>query len=159
MIKTKEFQLTPDLLQNILLIRYFKKRWWLLAWVWVLAILMLFIPGWDNFKTFFIVFAAIYPMLLVYRFWRFSHSKENKIFFVRRVLKITNDLIEDSLEDGTVYPMKIDNFIRHEKIKDNYLLFIAKSIFLVLPMSAFETEEDIKWFENNFLQNIGIKKH
>jgi hypothetical protein len=157
MIKTKQFQLTPDLLQNILLIRYFKKRWWLLAWLWIIAISLLFIPGRDYFKTFFIVFAAIYPMLLVYRLWRFSHSKDNKIFFIRRELKITDDLIEDSLEDGTVYPMKIDYFIRHEKIKENYLLFVAKSNFLVIPKTAFEKEEDLQWFENNFLQNIEIK--
>lgn len=96
-------------------------------------------------------------MFLVYRFWRFSHSKENKIFLVRRELTISNELIEDSLEDGTVYPMKIDHFIRHEKIKENYLLFVSKSNFLILPESAFKTEEDLKWFKINFLQNIAMK--
>ena len=159
MIETKQFQLNPDQVQDLFLIRHLKKRWCLLVLILLLAVIMIILPGWDDFETFFLVMAVLYPMYLVWYYWRYAHSKDNKIFYIKRHFKIQEDGIEAFFDDGTVHPIKLEYFIKAEQIKNNYLLFISKSSFVIFPKEVFESEEDLKWFEDHILMKINPKKH
>jgi uncharacterized membrane protein YqjE len=154
MIKTKRFKYTPKELFKLLILRYARKRWWLFAWILILTIIMILLDNKDSFTYFLIVFAIIYPVLLVIQFWRYVNSKANKLLLSERHYEIDQDKINGILDEDTHSTVKIEHFIKVEFIYNTYLLLIAKNQFLYIPIDAFESEDDRRWFESEILSKI-----
>lgn len=109
MITTKKVKLTPKDLFSILILRYIKKRWWLFIWIWVLALILGLDGINDSFDVFFIVFAIIYPILLLIQFWRYVTSKDNKILLLERYYEIDNEKINGIIDKDTYSPIKLEH--------------------------------------------------
>ena len=154
MIKTKRFQYTPKEFFNILMVRYIKRRWWLFAWIWILALILILI-GNQDFLTFYLIgFAIVYPVLVMFQCWRYVNSKANQLLLSERHYELDTDKINGILDEDTRSAIKLEHFIKVEFIRNTYLLFIAKNQFVYIPADAFESEEDIKWFEAEIVNKI-----
>ena len=155
MIKTKRVKLTPRELFLILILQYLKKRWWLFAWILILAIIMLGLDGiGDSFKIFFILFTITCPILIVIQFWMHVVSKDNKIMFLERHYEIDNEKINGIIDQDTYSPVKLDYFIKVDFIRKTYLLYIAKNQFIYIPANSFESDADREWFDNEIVKKI-----
>ena len=154
MIITNPTKLSPAGLFKILALRYLRKRWWLLAWMWVLAVIIGLQETYDNFSLFLIVFSLIYPLLIILILWRFVTAKDNKILFLERHYEIDNDRITGIIDQDTYSLTKIEHFIKAELIQGTYLLYLSKSQFMYIPIDSFRTSEDKLWFEKEVLSKI-----
>jgi hypothetical protein len=154
MIITKKVKLTPKELFSILILRYIKKRWWLFIWIWVLALILGLDGINDTFDIFFIVFAIIYPILLLIQFWRYVTSKDNKILLLERYYKIDHEKINGIIDTDTYSPIKIEHFKKVDLIRKTYLLYIAQNQFVYIPIDSFESDSDKVWFENEIIKKI-----
>lgn len=154
MVKTKRFKYTPKELFGILIMRYAKKRWWLLAWIWTLTIIILMMDAQDSFTYFMIGFAVFYPVLLVIQYWRYVNSKSNKLLLSERFYEMENDKIHEILDEDTHSTIRLDHFIKVEFIRNTYLLFIAKNQFVYIPVDSFESDEDRNWFDAEIISKI-----
>ena len=154
MITTKKIKLTEKEYFSILITRYVKRRWWLIAWIWGLAIIMWLMGDYGKFEYFFIGMAIVYPILLVWQFWRYANSKDNKLFLLERYYEIEKGKINGVIDDDTSSPIQIGHFIKVDLIKSTYLLFIAKNQFIYIPIDSFQSENDLNWFRNEILTQI-----
>ncbi|MGV8094669.1 MAG: YcxB family protein [Mangrovibacterium sp.] len=142
------------MLFKILIRIYLKKRWWLLAWVWILVVILLFMENRDALANFLIVFIVLFQILLIVQYWFYARSKDNKVFFLSRYYEIDTEKIVGFLEDGTSTPIKIEHFIRAIKIDNYNLLYLSKTQFIYLPNECFKSETDRQWFEKEVLGKI-----
>jgi len=154
MIKTKKIKLTPKELFAILIQRYLMQRWWLIAWIWILAIIVRLQDKYDYFAYFLIVFAIAFPILIVIQFWKYAKSKDNKIMLLERHYEIDTEKINGIIDQDTYSPIKLEHFIKVVMIRKTYLLYIAKSQFIYIPIDSFESESDREWFENEIIKKI-----
>jgi len=154
MITTKKVKLTSKEYFSILITRYVKRRWWLIAWIWGLAIIMCLTGDYGEFEYFFTGMAIVYPILLVWQFWRYANSKDNKLFLLERYYEIEKGKINGVIDDDTSSPIKIEHFIKVDLIKNTYLLFIAKNQFIYIPIDSFQSKNDLNWFRNEILTQI-----
>ena len=154
MITTKKVKLTPKDLFSILILRYIKKRWWLFIWIWGLALILGLDGINDSFDVFFIVFAIIYPILLLIQFWIYVTSKDNKLLLLERYYEIDNEKINGIIDKDTYSPIKLEHFIKVDLIRKTYLLYIAKNQFVYIPIDSFESDSDREWFENEIIKKI-----
>jgi hypothetical protein len=154
MIKTKKVKLTPKDLFLILTLRYIKKRWWLFAWIWIIAIILASDGMNDSFDMFFIAVAIIYPIWLAIQFWRYVTSKDNRLFLLERYYEIDNEKINGIIDQDTYSPIKLDHFIKVDLIRRTYLLYMAKAQFIYIPIDSFESDSDREWFENEIVKKI-----
>ncbi len=154
MITTKRVKLTAKEYFIILLTRYIKSKWWLIAWIWSLAIIMWLMGDYGEFKYFFTGMALAYPILLVWQFWRYANSKDNKLFLIERYYEIEKGKINGVIDDDTSSPINMEHFIKVDFINNAYLLFLAKDQFIYIPIDAFQSENDLNWFKNEILTQI-----
>ena len=138
----------------ILILRYLKKRWWLIAWMWVLAIAFMISGNNDSFDVFIIVFAIIYPILLMIQYWRYATSKDNKLMLLERYYEIDGEKIKGIIDQDTISLIKTEHFIRVDLIRNTYLLYIAKNQFIYIPIDSFETDADREWFESEIIKRL-----
>ena len=138
----------------ILILRYLKKRWWLIAWMWVLAIAFMISGNNDSFDVFIIVFAIIYPILLIIQYWRYATSKDNKLMLLERYYEIDGEKIKGIIDQDTISLIKTEHFIRVDLIRNTYLLYIAKNQFIYIPIDSFETDADREWFESEIIKRL-----
>lgn len=154
-IITNKVQLTAKELFKIYLSRYIKRRWWVYA-VILLAIIFLSIDGFeDSFEVFVVVFGIVYPILLCIQLWRYVKSKKNKIIFLERHFEIDDNKICGIIDKDTYSPIKLEHFIKVERVRDAYLLFISKNQFIYIPFDAFQNASDKDIFENEIITRIG----
>lgn len=154
MIKTKKVKLSPKDLFLILIFRYIKKRWWLFAWIWILAIILGADGINDSFDMFFIVFAIFFPILLVIQFWRYVISKDNKLLLLERYYEIDSEKINGIIDQDTYSPIRLNHFIKVDLIRKTYLLYVAKNQFVYIPIDSFESDSDKEWFESEIIKKI-----
>lgn len=155
MITTEKIQLTSLDLFKILLITYFKKKWWLFLLIWAMGASLFLDSRNDSFADFFVVFAISYPIYFLIFYWRYANSKDNKIFLLERYYGISEDKIVGILDDGTESPIKLEHFIKVVELKKFYLLYISKSQFIYIPKDSFKSESDKEWFVKEIVKRIG----
>lgn len=142
-IVTKKFSLTPASYFQLLLLRFFNKRWWLLVIILAFTIIDISANHVPGFPTFF---AVIYPLLVLFRFYRHAYSDLNRNLYLTRELTITDEGITiRSDEEGNGY-IKRQLIIRIEEVGNYLMVYLTKTSFLGIPKSAFENEEDYKMF-------------
>ena len=154
MITTKKISLTSKQFFKLLINIYIKKRWWVFLWIWISIVLLLGLQPTKEFEIFLVFFLVLFQILLVFNYWRYSHSKKNKIFFLERYYEIDNEKIIGIIEDGTTTTVRIEHFIKVIKIKGYYLLYLSQSQFLYIPNECFNNRDDQDWFENEIISRI-----
>jgi hypothetical protein len=154
MIKTKKIQLTTNTLFSTLLNVYFKKRWWLIIWILIIGVLFSTSKSRGSTEIFIIFFSFAYPFLIAFQYWRFSNSKDNKVFFLEREFEVFQDRIIATLSDGTSSTIMIKHFIKVIELKNSYLLYSSKTQFMYIPKNAFQSETDKIWFEQEIIKKI-----
>ncbi len=154
MITTNNIKLTSKKIFEILMMTYLKRRWWLFAWIWGLAIIILLKDNKESLDVFLIIFTIVFPFVLVIQYWRFAYSNQNKLFLLGRYYEIENDIITGIMEDGTSQPIKTEHFIKVITSSKYYLMYIAKSQFIYVPFESFKNSSDKDWFENEIIKKI-----
>jgi hypothetical protein len=157
MIKTKKFQLTKNEYLMFLIRLELKRRGWLFAFMLMFSIAILFTGKKDSLTVFIIVVGFTYPLLTIFKYWRFANSKENKIIFKERQHEIFQDRIITQMGEISNSTIPVENFIKVFELKNLYLLYIMKGQSLFLPKRIFETPEDENWFRNEVFLKIKNK--
>lgn len=160
MIKTNEIKLSEKSYLKILLVKYFKQKWWLFAWMTALSFLILYMDKVDTFSYFIVFFPLIFTLYIFFYFRRFVYAKENRIFLIGRYYEIDNDLMVGFVEDGTQSQIKLEHFIKMYKAKNFILLYLSQISMIYLPKDAFasqdEYDEVIKIIEHKIV-SVGEK--
>lgn len=152
MIRTRKFELTSDEFFYLLLTIYFKRRWWMLVWVWLMIFLLLFSTRISAMEYMLIAVLCLAQVFLVAQYWLYAHSKDNRIYLLPRFFEISSEQVVEWMDDGTSSTIKTERIIRVMRTGKCYLLFIAKNEYIYLPFSAFETDADRKWFDQEFMK-------
>jgi energy-coupling factor transporter transmembrane protein EcfT len=158
MIRTKKIELTADSFFYILLTIYFKRRWLILIWIWLMIFALLFSANIRSIEYLLILFLLLSQVILVVQYWLYAHSKDNRIYLLPRYFEIDDHQIVEWLDDGTSSTIKLERFVKVMKTGNCYLLFIAKNEYVYLPFSAFENEANKEWFETDVIRKINEKQ-
>lgn len=150
MIVTKQFGLTNKEYFKMLLAVYLKKKKFILVILWALTFIALFLGNWVG-----ALIGVLYNLYVVIWLWRFSYSKDNKMFLRQRYLQIEGEDIIVYVEGEMRGKVKVSDFIRVIKLKNYYLLYLSKLQMMYFPKDAFSSQEDEIWFRNNILERIG----
>lgn len=154
MIQTQEIKLTGNEFFRLILSIYLKKRWWLLAWIWILIIILLLSGHIGLVEITLLAFILLFQVILVAQYWIYAHSKDNRIYLMARHYEMDSDRIIEMMEDGTSSTIKTERFIKVMKTTKYYLLFVAKDEYIYLPFIAFKSLADQEWFENEITNKI-----
>lgn len=154
MIKTRDIKITANEFFRLILSIYLKKRWWLVAWVWILIITILLSGRIGLVEIFLLAFIFLFQFIIVAQYWIYAHSKDNRLYLLPRYYEIDSDLIVEMMADGTSSTIKIERFIKVMKTTKYYLLFVAKNEYVYLPVEAFESQADREWFELEIVEKI-----
>jgi hypothetical protein len=155
MIRTRKIELASDEFFYLLLTIYLKKRWWLLAWVWVLIFILLLSRNIGQVEYLLIAFILVFQAILIGQYWIYAHSKDNQIYLLPRYYEIDADQVLEQMDDGTSSTIKTERILRVMKTGKCYLLFVAKNEYIHLPVNAFESPADLEWFETEIVKKIG----
>ena len=108
----------------------------------------------DSLGNFLMILFTIYPFIVVFQYWRYANSKDNKIYLLERHYEIYEDKIIGVLSDGTDSTIMIDKFIKVIRLKNTYLLYMSKIQFIYIPKNCFKSEQDKDWFEKEVISKI-----
>ena len=154
MIQTQKIKITGNEFFRLILSIYLKKRWWLLAWIWILVIILLFSGHIGLVEITLLTLILLFQVILVAQYWIYAHSKDNRIYLLARHYEIDSDQIVELMEDGTSSTIKTERFIKVMKTAKHYLLFVARNEYIYLPFIAFKSLIDREWFENEVVNKI-----
>jgi len=154
MIKTQEIKLTANEFFRLILSIYLKKRWWLVAWIWILVVILLFCRQIGLVEIVLLALVLFFQAVIIGQYWFYAHSKENRLYLLARYYEINADQVIELMEDGTSSTIKTERFIKVLKTSSYYLLYVARNEYIYLPVSAFESLSDREWFENEIVNRI-----
>lgn len=154
MITTKEEGLTQKEFFRLLIHLYLKKRWWFLVFIFLMVLVQFSVQGKSEGMNFLIIFALLYPSLLLYQYYRYAYSDKNENILRTRHHIITEDAIKTYVDDGSMSELKLSAFIKSDKIKQYYLLYISKNQYLIIKEKEFASAYDKEWFENKVFFRI-----
>jgi len=154
MIKTQNIKITANEFFRLILSIYVKKRWWLVAWIWILIIILLFSGHIGFVEITLFALILLFQVIIVGQYWFYAHSKDNRIYLFARYYEIDRAQIVEVMEDGTTSTIRTERFIKVMKTNRYYLLYVARNEYIYLPFSAFESLADQKWFENEIVNKI-----
>jgi hypothetical protein len=157
MIWTRKVEMTGDEFFYLLLTIYFKKRWIMLIWIWLLIFVLLFSSRINLLQYMLVGILVLTQLILIIQYWVYAHSKDNRIYLLPRYFEITEEQIVEWMDDGTSSAIKVERFIRVMRTGKCYLLFVAKNEYVYLPFSSFESEADMEWFNSEIVKKIGNK--
>lgn len=151
MIKTKTVRLSKNKFLGIILLRYLKRRWYLILAVLLLGLFISQKEHPEKIDIFFISICFLYPLLIIIQFWTWVNSKQNKIFLTDRMYEIDEDKITGRTNSISFSTVEKKHFIKNDLILKTYLLYISKGQFFYIPLDSFESEQDRIWFEQNYI--------
>ena len=154
MIRTSKIELTSDEFFYLLLTIYFKKKWLTITWIWLVIFILLFSTRINTIEYWLVGILCFLQASVVLQYWLYAHSKDNRIYLLPRFFEIASEQIVEWMDDGTSSTIRTERIIRVMRTGKCYLLFIAKSEYIYLPFSAFETDADRKWFDQEFVKKV-----
>jgi hypothetical protein len=154
MIKTQNIKLTANDFFRLILSIYLKRRWWLVAWIWILVVTLLLSRNIDLIEISLLAFILFFQVVIVGQYWFYAHSKDNRIYLLARCYEIEPAQIIEVMEGGTTSTIRTERFIKVMKTPRYYLLYFARNEYIYLPVSAFESLADIDWFEKEIVSQI-----
>lgn len=156
MIRTQNIKTSANEFFRLILSIYLKKRWWLVAWIWILIIILLFSGHIGLVEIILLVLILLFQVIIVAQYWIYAHSKDNRLYLLSRHYEIDSDQVVEQMEDGTTSTIRNERFIKVMKTSKYYLLFVARNEYVYLPFSAFASLADQEWFEEEFVKKIGV---
>jgi hypothetical protein len=154
MIKTQEIKIAANEFFRLILSIYLKKRWWLLAWIWILIIILLFSGRIGFIEITLLALIVLFQIIIIGQYWFYAHSKDNRLYLLAKYYEIDKAQIIEVMEDGTSSTIRTERFIKVMKTNRYYLLYVARNEYIYLPISAFESLVDREWFEEEIVNKI-----
>jgi len=154
MIKTQNIKITANEFFRLIFSIYLKKRWWLVAWIWILIIILLFSGRIGFVEITLLALILLFQVIIVGQHWFYAHSKDNRLYLLARYYEIDRAQIIEVMEDGTTSTIRTERFIKVMKTPKYYLLYVARNEYIYLPVSAFESLDDQEWFEEEIVGEI-----
>jgi hypothetical protein len=154
MIKTQEIKIAANEFFRLILSIYLKKRWWLLAWIWILIIILLFSGRIGFIEITLLALIVLFQIIIIGQYWFYAHSKDNRLYLLAKYYEIDKAQIIEVMEDGTSSTIRTERFIKVMKTNRYYLLYVARNEYIYLPISAFESLADREWFEEEIVNKI-----
>lgn len=154
MIQTKKFEITKKEYFTIILKRLLQKQWHVLVMLWALAVVFFMDDEKELFHYFFISFAVLYPIIMVFSYWRFANASQNRIIFMEREHDIFEDRLVSRMGNGSQSSIPLDTFVNAVAINDVYLLYVNKTNSIYFPKRVFKSAADEAWFKKNFFLKI-----
>lgn len=154
MIKTQGIKLTANEFFHLILSIYLKKRWWLIAWIWILIVILLLSRHIGLVEIILLALILLFQGVIIGQYWLYAHAKENRIYLLSRYYEIGSDQVIEMMEDGTSSTIKTERFIKVLKTSGYYLLFVARNEYIYLPVRAFASLADREWFEDEIVNRI-----
>lgn len=148
-IKTKKYQLPKQTYIRIGLTTLLKKQWWYVLGPIAFGCIAFLLP---SYKWWFITPAVLAPILYIL-FWAIQFAgvtqlEQNKIMFDRLGYEIDSRqiLIRLNAKEGSIIPW---NMIKTAaKKKDHFLFEISKGQIIYLPLTIFNSDNDIRFLES-----------
>ena len=156
MIRTQNIKISANEFFRLIFSIYLKRRWWLVAWIWILIIILLFSGHIGLVEIILLVLILLFQVIIVAQYWIYAHSKDNRLYLLSRYYEIDSGQVVEQMEDGTTSTIRNERFIKVMKTSKYYLLYVARNEYIYLPVSAFDSLADQKWFEEEFVKKIGI---
>jgi hypothetical protein len=154
MIKTQEIKIAANEFFRLILSIYLKKRWWLLAWIWILIIILLFSGRIGFIEITLLALIVLFQIIIIGQYWFYAHSKDNRLYLLAKYYEIDKAQIIEVMEDGTSSTIRTERFIKVMKTNRYYLLYVARNEYIYLPFKAFESLADREWFEEEIVNKI-----
>lgn len=154
MITTHKFTLTKKEYFSVILKMLLKKKWWKFLLFWALATFLTFETEKDNLLQFGIILLYLFPFIMVFEYWRFANSKDNRKIFGERYYEISIEQINAYLGNGSNSSIKFEQFVKTYELNDYYFLYISKGQSLYFPKRIFKNDEDLIWFKKNIFNRI-----
>ena len=154
MIRTQDIKITANEFFRLIFSIYLKKRWWLVAWIWILIIILLFSGQIGFVEIALLALIVLFQIIIIGQYWLYAHSKDNKLYLLARYYEIDKTQIVEMMEDGTTSTVRTERFIKVMKTDRYYLLYVARNEYIYLPVSAFESSADLGWFEDEIVNKI-----
>lgn len=154
MIKTQSIKITANEFFRLIISIYLKKRWWLLAWIWILIIILLLSGHIGFIEITLLALILLFQVIIIGQYWFYAHSKDNRLYLLARYYEIGSDQVVEMMEDGTTSTIRNERFIKVMKTTRYYLLYVARNEYIYLPVSAFESLADQEWFEDEIVNKI-----
>ncbi|KAF2335550.1 YcxB family protein [Flavobacterium daemonense] len=154
MITTEKFELTKNEYLSVIIKVLIKKKWWEFLIFWALAVFISIEAEKDGLTIFCLIFLYLYPFILIFQYWRFANSKDNRKIFGEIHYEISTEQINTYFGNGSHSTIKFEQFIKTFEIKDYYFLYISKSQSLYFPKKIFINTEDLDWFKKNIFDKI-----
>ena len=157
-IITKEVKISADEYFKILLKKYFNsmKLWLLFPWV-LIFFHFSYKENLDIADCLLALLLVSFPLYTTIYYYRFSHSKDNRIATLGRTFHFTEEELSTYMEDGSHSIIKLQNFIKIYRMKEFALFYLAKSAFIYVPRTAFAHPEDFE--KVILLVEAGISKN
>lgn len=152
MTKTKTYSLTQKEYMKILMLKRFRKSWWLYLLMFLIGFIHIKDFGTNTFSTFVCIFSFIYPLLVFTYLYFWSKSKDHEPVFAEVNLFFDDKYLyfKSNNNESKVAPNSIQKIIEHNK---HWLLYISKGQFIHVPKHIFYNESDFKLFTTLIKQN------
>ena len=150
MIVTNKFNLSSKELFIIMITGYLKKRWWMLAWIWITIGILLFRENNASFDYFLVAALLAIQLVIAFQYWGYAKSTDIQ----ERYFEMDYDKIVGITEGGTKTSFENSLFINVLKIRKHYLLYTTRVEFICIPITCFKSLEDKEWFEKEVFAKI-----
>ncbi|PKV63109.1 hypothetical protein BD749_2948 [Pontibacter ramchanderi] len=147
MIQTYTYALSPNTYFRIIAENRLRRFWWLYLFMIIFCVSSLDRFGNDNFITIYILVSTIYlPGLFIYLyFW--SKSQKNQNLFLPHALTMDEKIMTSTSEANFQSEIPLQLIIKAVERKGYWLLYIAKSQFIYIPKTVFQTQEGLVAFK------------
>lgn len=141
MVETTKHQLTADEYYKLLVRLFFQKSGWVFL-VGLLSGIVLIVLNNRPLGVFLILFCIIYPIYNVVKCRKYSQKKENQAIYLPRVFRLTEGFFEAKVGEEDYSKQSWENFSSIKEIPGYFMVYVTASSFIIIPKSAFKSEED-----------------
>ena len=105
----------------------------------------------------FFLLVVLYPILILFQFWRYPNLEDNKLFLAERYYEIEEEKMNAIIDEDTFSTINHRHFIKYYLINEVYLLYLSRNQFIYIPIKSFKSEDDLQWFKDKVLSNLKKK--
>lgn len=149
--KTKRYELDPKTYRKLGMRLIWRRQWWLPASIFGGIVLLNLLLN-VVYANIWIYFLAPIGVMFWWLFWyaQFTgipYMQQNKAMFEKLSYEISSQhiLIKKTAKEGMV--VKWEMIRGAQRLKDGFVLLLNKVQFFWFPLSAFQSERDIKFME------------
>lgn len=145
-IKTKKYQLEPNLYIKISLTQLLKSQWYFIAGGTVLLSGLLYFSWWWSILV--VLAPALYIGFWYIQFYGVTMMPDSKMLFDKYFYEIDSRQILVKLNPKQGMQISWDKIVSAKVTKDAFVLMLSKAQFFYLPFKIFNTETETKFLES-----------